>query len=743
MRYLVFILSILATSILNAQEPVQEDVKVGLVLSGGGAKGLAHIGALKVIEEAGIRIDYIAGTSMGAIIGGLYASGYKANAIDSIFRAVDFDRLIQDNLPRSAKTFYEKEDAERYAVTLPFDNFKLSFPRALSKGQNTYNLLSQILGHVDTIQNFEDLPIPFFCVATDVENGEQVILDSGYLPEALSASGALPSLFSPVLLDGRVLIDGGVINNYPVDELKAKGVDVIIGVDVQDRLRDRESLQTAPEILIQINNYRTIRAMEDKKKRTDVYIRPDIDDFSVVSFDQGAKIVEKGKTKAFENYEELKEIGLKQRPLSRKRNAPPKPKDSISLDAVTISGNENYTRAYVLGKLKLDPPQKISFRDFNSGLNNLAATENFERINYKLTPIPDGQVLQLNLRESSSTQSIRLGVHYDDLYRSAALVNFTKKRLLFKNDIATLDFIIGDNVRYNFNYYIDKGYYWSVGIRSAFNTFNKGVDARFIENVSALDFGGVNRVTLDYQDMTNQLFLQTLFLKEFSLDLGIQHKYLDIETETVVGAMTPGEGFIFEKSHLAGVYAQLRYDSLDDRYFPSSGLYFDGDFDLYLFSSDFNENFTEFSIAKARFKYAKAITSNFTLVGEIAGGFKVGGAETQSLDFFLGGYGNQRLNNLIPFYGYDYISFGGDGFVKAALTADIEIFKKNHLSFAANFANAGNDLFSSKNWLPPPSFTGYALGYGIESFLGPLEIKYSYSPEVKSSEWFVSLGFWF
>ena len=261
--------------------------------------------------------------------------------------------------------------------------------------------------------------------------------------------------------------------------------------------------------------------------------------------------------------------------------------------------------------------------------------------------------------------------------------------------------------------------------------------------MSALDFGGVNRVTLDYQDMTNQLFLQTLFLKEFSLDLGIQHKYLDIETETVVGAMTPGEGFIFEKSHLAGVYAQLRYDSLDDRYFPSSGLYFDGDFDLYLFSSDFNENFTEFSIAKARFKYAKAITSNFTLIGEIAGGFKVGGAETQSLDFFLGGYGNQRLNNLIPFYGYDYISFGGDGFVKAALTADIEIFKKNHLSFAANFANAGNDLFSSKNWLPPPSFTGYALGYGIESFLGPLEIKYSYSPEVKSSEWFVSLGFWF
>ncbi|RMB63256.1 patatin [Dokdonia sinensis] len=743
MRHLFFILSIFTLGILQAQEPVQKDVKVGLVLSGGGAKGLAHIGALKVIEEAGIRIDYIAGTSMGAIVGGLYASGYNATAIDSIFKAVDFDRLIQDDLPRSAKTFYEKDDAERYAVTLPFDNFKLSFPRALSKGQNTYNLLSQVLGHVDTIQDFEQLPIPFFCVATDVENGQQVILDSGYLPEALSASGALPSLFSPVLLNDRVLIDGGVINNYPVDELKTKGIDYVIGIDVQDRLRDRESLQTAPEILMQINNYRTIQAMEEKKKRTDVYIRPDIDDFSVVSFDEGAKIVEKGRVKAFENYEALREIGMMQRPLSRKRTPPPKPKDSITLDAVNITGNENYTRAYILGKLKLNPPQKVSYSDFNSGLNNLAATENFERINHRLTPTPDGQVLQLNLRESSSTQSIRLGVHYDDLYRSAALVNFTKKRLLFKNDIATLDFIIGDNVRYNFNYYIDKGYYWSVGVRSTYNTFDKGVDARFVENVSALDFGGVNRVNLEYQDVTNQLFLQTLFLKEFSLDLGAQHKFLDVETETIVNDATPDESFIFEKSHLGGVYAQLRYDSLDDLYFPSSGVYFDGDFDLYLFSSDFNNNFTEFSIAKARFKYAKSVTSNFTLITELAGGFKIGGAETRSLDFFLGGYGNQRINNLVPFLGYDFISFGGDGFVKAGLTADFEIFNKNHINLSANFANAGDDLFSSEDWLPPPAFTGYAIGYGLESFLGPLEVKYSYSPEIKSGEWFVSLGYRF
>jgi NTE family protein len=139
-----------------------KDIKVGLVLSGGGAKGLAHIGALKLIEESGVRIDYIGGTSMGAIIGGLYASGYSANQLDSIFKKTNFNTLIQDNLPRSAKTFYEKEDAEKYALTLPFDGFKISFPSGLSKGQNVYNYMNKLTTHIGDLNDFSKLPIPFF-----------------------------------------------------------------------------------------------------------------------------------------------------------------------------------------------------------------------------------------------------------------------------------------------------------------------------------------------------------------------------------------------------------------------------------------------------------------------------------------------------------------------------------------------------------------------------------------------------
>src|SRR5690554_282875 len=134
MNRLIIAILFLTPLLVFAQE--QKDVKVGLVLSGGGAKGLAHIGVLEAIDEAGVRIDYIAGTSMGAIIGGLYASGYSAKELDSIFKTIDFDRLIQDELPRNAKTFYEKSDSEKYALTLPFDNFRITLPSSLSRGQN-------------------------------------------------------------------------------------------------------------------------------------------------------------------------------------------------------------------------------------------------------------------------------------------------------------------------------------------------------------------------------------------------------------------------------------------------------------------------------------------------------------------------------------------------------------------------------------------------------------------------------
>ncbi|MEM9649932.1 MAG: patatin-like phospholipase family protein, partial [Bacteroidota bacterium] len=331
----------------------QEEPKIGLVLSGGGAKGLAHIGALKVIDEAGIKIDYIGGTSMGAIVGALYASGYSGHELDSIFRVTNFTELIQDNVPRGAKTFYEKEDSERYALGLPFTNFNVSFPQAISGGQNIYNELVRLLFHVKDIQDFKQLPTPFLCVATNVETGEEVLLNRGYLPEAIMASGTFPSLFEPSEIDGEILIDGGVVNNYPIDEIREMGADIIIGVDVQHGLSTRESLSSATEILLQINNYRTVADMKRKAGETDIYIRPNIDDFSVIDFDRSEEIVVSGEMAAMEKLEELQEVANRHHaPQHNKKRI--EAKDSLTINRLIIRGNDRYTRGYIKGKLRFD-----------------------------------------------------------------------------------------------------------------------------------------------------------------------------------------------------------------------------------------------------------------------------------------------------------------------------------------------------------------------------------------------------
>lgn len=749
-RFIVLSMIVLVSIRSYSQVAPPNEPKVGLVLSGGGAKGLAHIGALKVIEETGVEIDYIGGTSMGAIVGALYAAGYSAAELDSIFRATDFVNLIQDNLPRSAKTFYEKEDSERYTLTLPFDNFKVSVPTAFSGGQNIYNELVRLLYHVKDIDNFSKLPIPFVCIATDIETGEEVVLDSGYLPQAIMASGTLPSLFEPSSIDGRVLIDGGVVNNYPIDKVKNMGADVVIGVDVQHNLSNRDALLSATEILLQINNYRTVRDMVEKSKKTDIYIKPDIEDYSVIEFDKTGEIIESGVSAAKVKLTELKAIAkkstIKRKPIDYKSL-----NDTIIINRLIINGNNQHTRGFVKGKLRFNLAEPISFKKLQQGISNLTATGNFTTNRYKLVSNDNGEDLILRLDETPNTSFIRLGAHYDDLYKSAAIINFTKKNLAFRDDVASFDLILGDNVRYNFQYYVDKGSYWSFGVNSRYNAFSQEINFDLIrQNFEAPLGSNLNSLNLDVSDFTNQIYVQTVLREEFAFTLGAEYKYLKYSTRTIDGleeTLPPstgiGERTYFEKGSFFSVFGNLKLDTYDDRYFPTRGLYFDGNTHYYLLSSDFNQNFKDFSISKARMGMAFPILKKLSMNIETEGGFKLGTSSVTTFDFVLGGYGTDLINNFTPFLGYDFLSLPGNSYVKAYGRLDYEFYEKNHLLFAANFANVEDDIFRTGEWFTAPDFSGYGVGYGWESFIGPIQVLYSWSPERQNSNFFFSIGYWF
>jgi NTE family protein len=709
--------------------------KIGLVLTGGGAKGFAHIGVLKVLEKAGVKIDYIGGTSMGAVVGGLYATGYSAEQIDSIFHNTNFDELLQDYIPRTSKSFYEKKNDELYAMSLPFNKFTLGVPIALSKGMYNYNLLTKLTHKVRHVRDFNQLAIPFVCIATDIETGQELILNKGYLPQALLASSAFPTLFSPVEIDGRMLIDGGVTNNYPIDEVKKMGADIIIGVDVQDGLKDRNSLKEATKILLQISNLQMIEGMKEKIRKTDIYIKPDITDFSVISFDRGKEIIKKGEDAAMVVFDDLKKIAIKNNKYKLQQIHVTN--DSIDVDRITINDVKNYTRAYIIGKLGFKQGSKISYEKLKKGINALNTTGNFSAINYRLNSFNAGDELELNVTESKNKTFIKFGLHYDGLYKSAALINFTQKKSLFRNDVLSLDIGLGDNFRYNLDYYIDNGFYFSFGFKSRYNQFNRNVAVDFANGALFSQYN-INTLNVDFSDLTNQAYLQTIFAQKFLIGGGLELKHIKIKSKTLENSNP-----VFENSDYASAFGYLKYDSFDNKYFPKKGWFFNGDIQTYLYSTNYTNEFNRFSILKGEFGITRTFYKVINLKFQSEAGLSFGEDSVHFLDFVLGGYGFNAINNFKPFYGYDFISIASDSYIKSLATLDIEFYKKNHFNFSANVANAEDQLFSSGNWLSTPKYTGYAFGYGLETVLGPVEIKYSWSPELPKGFFWFNIGFWF
>ncbi len=728
----MLLLIVFASLSVFSQE--QKKPKIGLVLSGGGAKGFAHIGVLKVLEEAGVKIDYIGGTSMGAVIGGLYASGYNASQIDSIFQATNFNELLNDFIPRSSKNFYEKRNDELYALVLPFNKLKIGIPEALSKGMYNYNLLSRITRNVRHIRDFNKLPIPFLCIGTNIETGEQVLLNKGNLAQAMIASSAFPSLFSPVEIDGKLLVDGGVINNYPIEEVRKLGAEIIIGVDVQDDLLDRNQLKEATRILVQITNLQSIERMKKNVKQTDVYIKPDIKNYGVVSFDKGKEIIRKGEEATFSVYEKIKLLVDDSNPY-RKPNLK---LASDSLQIVDINSNEldNYTKEYVIGKLRFKTGVKTCYDDLLKGINNINATQNFSAISYSLDENKNGDDLNLTLKENPSKTYLKFGLHYDNLFKSAVLINLTHKKTFFKNDRTSLDIVLGDNIRYNLDYYIENGFNLSFGFKSQFNQFNRNV----AKEISSLDLGalGINAINVDFHDLTNQAYFQSLFVQKFLIGGGIELKYLKIKSETLANTDP-----VIDNSNYLSLFGYMKFDSFDNKYFPKKGWYFSGDIQSYLVSSNYTGDFQPFSIAKADFGVAATLFKNATVKFSTDAGFSFGNESVSFFNFILGGYGYNPINNFKYFYGYDYLSIAANSYIKSTGTIDYEFYKNNHFNFSANFANVGDRIFETVDWISIPKYSGYAVGYGLETVIGPIEVKHSWSPEnAKGYTWF-SIGFMF
>ena len=282
------------TKLLEQLDKMEERPRIGLALSGGAAHGLAHIGVIKYLEELGIKVDYITGTSMGSIVGGLYALGYDANRLELIASSQNWRKLLLSTEALNEVAFSEKFYHNKFPLELNYESKSLSLPKGFLAGQKLDMLISKWYSPALGIRDFNDLPIPFKCFAVDIESGEIVSLQEGNLARAIRASMAIPSVFPPVELDGRLLVDGGLIRNFPVTDNFEMGADIVIGVYAGFQLEEKEKLKSLVEILRQSSHLLSVKDSDAQKEAASILIEPQTKDIDSFSFGDYEELIRRG-----------------------------------------------------------------------------------------------------------------------------------------------------------------------------------------------------------------------------------------------------------------------------------------------------------------------------------------------------------------------------------------------------------------------------------------------------------------
>ena len=299
----------------DALERDERRPKIGLALSGGGARGAAHIGVLKVLEENRIPVDYIAGTSMGSIVGGLYATGMSPDEILEAIESIDWDEIFVDSPSRQERSFRRKRDDDLYLVKAKpgIDRNGVKFPAGVVQGQKIDLALTRFTRHVAKIDSFDDFAIPYRAVASDIVTGEGVVLGSGNLAHSIRASMSVPGVFAPIEIDGRQLVDGGIANNLPIDVVRSMGADIVIAVDISTPLLTEDELGSVLNITVQLTGILTRRNAEAQiatLKDEDVLLIPDLGDITSADFTRAAEAIPTGRAAAEGEIESLRRYSI-------------------------------------------------------------------------------------------------------------------------------------------------------------------------------------------------------------------------------------------------------------------------------------------------------------------------------------------------------------------------------------------------------------------------------------------------
>lgn len=723
----VIMLSYSFTSLLKAQEnkiiqpdSIKSRPTVALVLSGGGAKGFAEIGTLEVIDELNIPIDYIIGTSMGSIMGGLYAIGYSGKLIADEVSKQEWNTVFTDKITSRKVPVGIKDELSRYTLSFPIKG-GIKLPKGIIRGQRVMNILSKYtIGYHNTFE-FSKLPIPFSCVAVDLETGEAVVFEKGSLPIALRASMSIPSVFIPQPIDDRLFIDGGVINNFPADVAKAKGYDYIIGVDVQSPLQTKEELSSATDIVNQLVSFAGKPRASKNIKLTNIYIHPDISGYSTASFSAAEvdSLIERGRKAAREAYPQLLALKEKLGNESGKKSIPtPAFETPLKFNQIQVDGLEKISKELFLRKLNLSNINSIKTDELEIIIGDVSAILDLDLLTYQL----DKDTLKFTAHERAN-QLFNIGIHYDSDNEASLLLNTTFNNFIFKNTRASADAILGKNLQFTGRYTIKFGsipYLNLIFDTKKYNLMRYEGDDKVAEG----DFTYVKF------DMNTQMILWD----SYSAGIGIRKEYIDIDNGLSNSTIIPPSSNGWYTHH----YAFISLNTLNNFSYPTEGLRFDAEA-KYISNGQGNTG----TVLYANFKKAFSLSKKFTTTLNVYGRAIIDNQLGLIYKNYWGGINNtQYLDRHIPFMGANWIQGTNNAMGVARTDFRYELFRNNYIILTGNYGRYSEDIDNFFGEVPEDIW-GAGISYSYNSIIGPIDFTIMHSTAVNKPIINISIGYEF
>lgn len=712
--------------------------KIGLTLSGGGAKGLAHIGILKAIDSAGLKIDYITGTSMGAIVGALYATGYSGNDIENLRKDIDFDVLFSNNVPLQTLSMEEKEQSSRFAIELPVIKSKIKLQTGLISGQELNLKFSELFFPVYDIRNFDSLHIPFKCMATDLETGDLVVLDTGNLITALRATMAIPSVFSAVTRDGKKLVDGGLVRNFPVKNVKGMGADIVIGSNVTNGLSKIDKIKNPVDVLLQMAFYREAGDFKEERPLTDIYIHMPMEEYNTASFGSAKEIMEIGLKTGREYYPIFKKLA-----------------DSINAlgsDVATGNNHQNASSVYITdyeveGLKKTTVPFFIHLMDFydhkkytaaliNKKIRRAYGSRYYASISYSLQPLAkDTAKIIFNVEENPNTY-VKAGLYYTRFRGINVNLNLTSRDFLLPNSRSMVSVSLGESLQLEAEHFQYLGRIKNVAFLTGFRLDNQSIDAYNNFKLNGAYKQNYYKAYLNFQNSGNN---------QLAAGIGTAFEYIRYSPSINAISEVKG-GFSNFKSYL-----YLKYNNLNQIFYPTKGFKINAELaQVYNQKPNLTQyangqpvipstlNFDNFASFKFDGSLFSEINKRFTFFSGLQAGLNFTDKSNVLNNYYIGGI-NGSYRNQVKFAGLQEATVNSSSVL--ALQLGLRYNPVNNVFILGRINGLLKDFAAPQiSTSSATALTGYSVTFAYKTPIGPLELSAMYCDQSKKIQSYVLFG---